>query len=465
MRELDRRCCADGVTVLEDVEFPPSFEPQRTELAFAREGDLCEVYIDEEVDYLGRDDRWRDIVERPVVSGGARPLLSVEGGVGDAIAVVESWLERARRVDGGANHAEEPTVDVGEVAEGALVEPEADELRNLVAVHAREGAFAGYTGRRGELRRLKTNLLRESKPGALLYGPPGVGKTTLVEMLAAEVAEGRVPEGLLDTPIFELPLGRLLENARGLGDVERAARRLLDRPEEPIFFLDEIHQLGRREFGALADQLKPPVERGDVRVIGATTPTDWRQLDDPAFERRLTQIRVGEPSLDETLEMAEAKAEDLEEHHGLSIPERRMREAIVASDRYVCDGHFPDKAVDVLDHASAMQLADDSSDSREEQGMLERDSVLAAVAAQGGLPAELLDEDEVVSGVESTFEAVGDELIGQDDALETLRRTLVSQYRSRFVGWERAVDDLDSPDDRRPVASLFACGPTGVGKT
>jgi ATP-dependent Clp protease ATP-binding subunit ClpC len=206
------------------------------------------------------------------------------------------------------------------------------------------------------LRALKTNLIRESKPGIVLIGKEGVGKTAIVEMLAMDIAFNRdIPATLTNTPIYDLPLGSLVENGRYIGDIERQARRYLDVHGRPIFFADEIHQLARQELRPLADILKPALAAGRIRLVGATTPAEWRKVEDNAFKRRFMDLTVEEPSPWDTFQMLTQRVKALASHHQIEIDEALVREAIMLCSRYVPMRQFPDKAIDILDLAAALQ--------------------------------------------------------------------------------------------------------------
>jgi len=322
-----------------------------------------------------------------------------------------------------------------------------------------------FAGRRRQLRTLQTALLRATKPGVALIGVPGVGKTTLVRMLAAEIAAGVAPPTLARSAIFEVSLGHLVEQGRPNGANEEHLRRLIsDVPEGSVLFIDELNQLVRTELRGLGDAIKPMLDRGELRLVGATTPTGWKEVADEAFRRRFLEVVVDEPSTKETFEMIHQRKVDLEDHHDLEMNEEIVREAIVLADRCLPLRSFPDKAVDLLDHAGAIQTCA-SRASTDEEVRLERRFLLEATAVESGQAVELLDRDGCEALLDDTVAALGLRLLGQDEIFEKLERVLKARTSMRFLSWDSAARTLDNQSDRRPLAAVLACGPTGVGKT
>lgn len=343
-----------GLVVIPRVSLPPSFAPRETDVVFLATPGACEIFISDTITYVGRDQAWHELLQAPSTEGRTRRVGSARGDFFSGLSKAIELLEQA------GNEADDPSDAVDRPEEGpeAARRPQRHQrpvgpLRDLVELARRNPQ--PFFGRTVEMASLKTNLIRHTKPGVLLKGEPGVGKTTVVHMLAAEIAAQRVPSGLVDTPVYDLPLGTLVEGARHVGDIERQLRRLVTVPGRPIFFLDEIHQLGRQELRPVCDILKPALADGVIRVIGATTTTDWRTLQDDAFKRRFLEIRVDEPTPVETFLMLRERCKALADHHGILIDEVTIRRAIIYAARFLPSRRFPDKAIDLLDQAAAMQ--------------------------------------------------------------------------------------------------------------
>ncbi len=478
---LDRREVASlasqygeaGMLVLSGVRLPQVFSPPSSDVVFLEVAGGCEVYIDAAVAYRGPNEQWRGLMSGRPDPGGTRRVLEGQPGF---IAAVNRFLA-ALSV---ARVAAPPREPVAHAQRNAAPEQPRGEprrrpeepagLRDLVAQARSLPERPVYEGRERELRALMTNLLRETKPGVVIVGSAGVGKTTLVRMLAAEIAWNEaLSPGLADTPIYDLPLGSLLEDVRAVGDLERRLRDLLERPGRPIFFLDEIHQLMRPELAPLRDLLKPALAEGTLRAIGASTVVEWGRVRDKAFERRFLELRLVEPNPEETYRMMGPRLHTLERHHALGTPDEVLREAVMLADRYLPARSFPDKAIDLLDHAAALQRSEafGPGDPRaaEQGGRLERRYLIHAVAAQTGLDPALLDAASCSRLVDGAIDSLHARLHGQDESFERIGRTLRSRVAMGFVGWPQAMRTLRSGWDRRPLACFLACGPTGVGKT
>ncbi len=356
-----------GAVTVPGVSLPVGFQPRLADFVFLAVGQECEVHIAANAIYHGPDPQWRECQERPEEPGGCRLVGAVRGDFFSGVNFVVGMLEQAAAdlldpwaADEDAGAAVEPDIGADwpvEASSGAGEERRL--LRNLVE-EARTQSLK-VVGREQETLALKTSLLRQSKPGVVLLGMPGVGKTAMVEKLAHEIAhDDNLPAGIRNVSIFDLPLSRLLESAQILGDVQRVARELMEAPDRPIFFLDEIHQLAHPGISALCDLFKPALAAGSLRVIGATTPAEWQRLEDEAFKRRFLEVHVPEPSPEEAFVMVRARARELAEHHGLEIPDSLVREAVMLAVRFLPNRYLPDKAIDLLDHTAAMQLAEGS---------------------------------------------------------------------------------------------------------
>ncbi len=218
-------------------------------------------------------------------------------------------------------------------------------------------------GRKQELRQLVRTLARKKKNNPVLVGPAGVGKTAIVEGLATRIAAGRVPDELKDARLVELSTAGLVAGTKYRGQFEERLLGLVKEVKQAgnvILFIDEIHTIlraGAVEGGALdaGNILKPALARGDLRVIGATTPDEYRQYigQDAALERRFQPVWVGEPAPEEALEVLRGVKERYEAHHGVFIADDALEAAVQLSAGWLPGRHLPDKALDLLDEACA----------------------------------------------------------------------------------------------------------------
>ncbi len=197
----------------------------------------------------------------------------------------------------------------------------------------------------------------------MLIGEPGVGKTAIVEGLAQRIARGDVPENLKNKSIFSLDMGSLIAGAKYRGEFEERLKAVLNEVKKSngdiIMFIDEIHNIvgaGKTEGSMDAGNLlKPMLARGELHLIGATTTDEYRQYmeKDRALERRFQKVPVAEPSVDDTITILRGLRERYEIHHGVRIHDNALVAAAKLSDRYITDRYLPDKALDLVDEASA----------------------------------------------------------------------------------------------------------------
>jgi len=233
---------------------------------------------------------------------------------------------------------------------------------------ARNGKLDPVIGRDEEIRRTMQILLRRTKNNPVLIGEPGVGKTAIIEGLAQRIVKGDVPEGLQNKKIISLQIADLLAGAKFRGDFEErlksVIKEVVDSQGEIILFIDEIHTIvgaGKGEGSTDAgNMLKPALARGELRLIGATTLKEYREIEkDAALERRFQPVYVGEPSVEETISILRGIKEKYELHHGVRITDSAIIAASKLSHRYLPDRKLPDKAIDLIDEAASrirMQL-------------------------------------------------------------------------------------------------------------
>ncbi|MBI5105162.1 MAG: ATP-dependent Clp protease ATP-binding subunit, partial [Solirubrobacterales bacterium] len=247
-------------------------------------------------------------------------------------------------------------------AEPQTATPALDEFGRDLTAEAAAGRIDPVIGRADEIAQTVEILARRRKNNAVLIGEPGVGKTAIVEGLAARVADGDVPEPLRGSRVVALDLGGMLAGAQYRGQFEQRLKAALEEAADPdngvLLFVDELHTIlgaGAAE-GAMdaANILKPLLARGELRMVGATTLAEYRKIErDGALARRFSAVTVDEPSVDETIAVLQGLRAAYEEHHGCAIADEALVAAAKLSDRYVTEYHLPDKAIDLVDQAAA----------------------------------------------------------------------------------------------------------------
>lgn len=332
-----------------------------------------------------------------------------------------------------------------------------DQYSRDLTLIAGGGGADPVVGREREIIRVIQILSRRTKNNPVLVGEPGVGKTAVAEGLARRVARGEVPDTLKNRRIVTLDLASMLAGTKYRGDFEDRVKCIIkevQRAGDVIVFIDELHTIvgaGSAE-GAIdaANILKPALGRGEIQVIGATTPEEYRKHieKDAALERRFQPVDVPEPDEACCVRMLRALRGSLETHHGLQITDEAISAAVRLSVRYICDRFLPDKAIDLLDEAASHVRLESGPQARQ---TVEASDVADVVSAWTGVPASAISEPES-ERLLRLEEALHRRVIGQDEAVSAVARAI----RRGRVGLS---------DPRRPMGSFIFLGPTGVGKT
>ncbi|BAY96873.1 ATPase [Tolypothrix tenuis PCC 7101] len=381
--------------------------------------------------------------------------------------------------------------------------------RNLTKL-AQEGRLDPIVGRDKEIERAIQILGRRTKSNPVLIGEPGVGKTAIAEGLAQRIINQDVPEVLQDKQVISLDMGLLVAGTRFRGDFEERIKKIVDEIRSVgniILVIDEIHTLvgaGGTEGGLdAANILKPALARGELQCVGATTLDEYRQHieRDAALERRFQPIMVGEPTVEETIQILYGLRGAYEQHHKVTISDTAVVAAAELSDRYISDRFLPDKAIDLIDEAGSRvrlrnsQLSSNKELKRELAGVTKakeeavrvqdfdkagqlRDQELELqnklyAESEAGTPGKspVVDEEDIAQIVASWTGVPVNKLTESESELllhleDTLHQRLIGQEQavtavSRAI--RRARVGLKNPN--RPIASFIFSGPTGVGKT
>ncbi len=386
--------------------------------------------------------------------------------------------------------------------------------RNLTKQSA-EGKLDPVVGRQTEIERLMQILSRRTKNNPVLIGEPGVGKTAVVEGLAARIATNQVPELLKNKQIYTLDLAALVAGSKYRGEFEERLKKVMKeimQRGDIILFIDELHNLvgaGAAE-GAIdaASILKPALARGELQTIGATTLDEYRKYleRDAALERRFQQVRVEEPSVDDTVQILRGLRDRYEAHHRVKITDEALRASAELADRYIQDRHLPDKAIDLIDEAaSRMRIRSMSAPPRyreleEEIDRVRKEKEASIEAQEFEKAASLRDKERKLTQKKRELEEqwrsaenleeqpeVGEEeiadIVSMWTGIPVFKLTEAESQRlirmeeelhKRVVGQEEAIVAVAKSirraragikDPKRPTGSFIFLGPSGVGKT
>jgi ATP-dependent Clp protease ATP-binding subunit ClpB len=322
---------------------------------------------------------------------------------------------------------------------------------------ARDGKLDPVIGRDEEVRRAIQILLRRTKNNPVLIGEPGVGKTAIAEGLAQRIVKKDVPEGLQGKRIIQLDMGSLLAGAKYRGEFEERLKGVISETVqsggEVLIFVDELHTIvgaGKAE-GAVdaGNMLKPPLARGELRMIGATTLKEYRAIEkDAALERRFQPIMVDEPSVEETISILRGIKEKYEVHHGVRITDPALIAAATLSHRYIADRQLPDKAIDLIDEAASRirvqldSLPEEIDDLRRRRLQLEIEQEALKKEADTESANRLLRIEEELRAIEDQIGQAQSDWEAERKILEELRTTQeqLDSVRTQIDAAERDYD-------------------------
>ncbi|WP_417752104.1 ATP-dependent Clp protease ATP-binding subunit [Senegalimassilia anaerobia] len=437
--------------------------------------------------------------------GTALDVLSRLGVKGDDIRTALNDLVGQSPVYAGRN----PFEAAGTVPDSALKEFGTD-----LTQKARDGKLDPVIGRAGEIERVMQILSRRQKNNPLLIGEPGVGKTAVAEGLAQLIVSNQVPDILRGKRLLTLDVSALVAGSKYRGEFEDRLKKCIKEVKDAgdiILFIDEMHTLigaGSAE-GSIdaAAILKPPLSRGEIQVIGATTIDEYRKHleKDSALERRFQPITVGEPNEEQALRIMEGLRDRYEAHHQVHFTDEALQAAVTLSDRYIQDRFLPDKAIDVMDEAGArmrirnMTLPDELREMDDKLRQIRSDKDKAIAEQDFERAAKLRDQESAVKDERAAAEKKWAEdsqksvhqVTAQDiaDVVSMTTGVPVSNLteaetekllrmegvlHERVIGQEEAVTALSKAirrsraglkDPKRPAGSFIFLGPSGVGKT
>lgn len=392
--------------------------------------------------------------------------------------------------------------------------PTLDQLGIDLTAAARAGKLDPVIGRHKEIERVIQILSRRTKNNPALVGEPGVGKTAIVEGLAHRIVAGDVPESLHNKRLLTLDMGSLVAGTKYRGEFEERLKKVIEEIKSSgncVLFVDELHTIvgaGAAE-GAIdaANILKPPLARGELQCIGATTQDEYRKYveRDAALERRFQPVHVEEPTQEETVEILMGIRQRYEDHHSLTISDEAIKAAVPLAARYIPDRFLPDKAIDLIDEASSRVRIKRGvvpigvRDARHGLEIVKKDKEEAIGSQQYEFAAELRDREiqltERLQKMEQGWQSeqsLEKPIVNEEDIAEIVsmwtgipvtrlagdetKRLLQMEgvLHERIIGQDEAIKMVSKAirraragikDPRRPIGSFIFLGPTGVGKT
>ncbi len=339
---------------------------------------------------------------------------------------------------------------------------------------AREGKLDPVVGRYPEIERAVQILGRRTKNNPILVGEPGVGKTAIAEGLAQRIVDGDVSSLLADKEVISLDMGSLLGGTKFRGEFEERLKSIVEEVRAAgniILVIDEIHTIvGAGAMGGAMDaanMLKPALARGELQCLGSTTLDEYRQYieGDAALDRRFQKVMVGEPSIEDAIEILQGLRKTYEDFHKVKYTDEAIKTAVTFSERYITDRFLLDKAIDLIDEAGSRTHLNHCLQQGKEENevdvpiinpealtpVVDEEAIAKIVAAWTGVPVTKMTETES-EALMYLEDDLHQRVIGQDEAVKAVSRAL---RRSRSGLGDRS----------RPIASLFFSGPTGVGKT
>ncbi|WP_235736221.1 ATP-dependent chaperone ClpB [Nocardioides alcanivorans] len=346
---------------------------------------------------------------------------------------------------------------------------------------AEDGRLDPVIGRDAEIRRVIQVLSRRTKNNPVLIGEPGVGKTAVVEGLAQRVVTGDVPDSLKGRRVLSLDLAAMVAGAKYRGEFEERLKAVLeeikDAGGEVITFIDELHTVvgaGGGSEGAMdaGNMLKPMLARGELHMIGATTLDEYRENieKDPALERRFQQVYVGEPSVEDTIQILRGIQEKYEAHHGVRITDAALVAAATLSDRYITGRQLPDKAIDLIDEAASRLRMERESSPEEidqlrrsvdrlkmEEFALQKESDEASRERLERLRADLADQAEELRALEARWEAEKSTLEGEGELRKQLDQLRVEADRLLREGKLQEASEINYariPELEKQIAAV-----------
>ena len=385
--------------------------------------------------------------------------------------------------------------------------------KNLTQM-ASEGKIDPVVGRAEEINRVMQILARRTKNNPCLVGDPGVGKTAIAEGLALAIVNDDVPDIIKGKTVYSVDMGSMIAGSKYRGDFEERIKNVLEESAsdpDVILFIDEIHTLvgaGNGSEGGLdaANIMKPMLTRNELQLIGATTLDEYSKYieKDSALERRFQKVIVDEPSQSEAIQILKGLRSKYEEHHKIKITDEAIEQAVILSSRYISDRFLPDKAIDLIDEASARKrinfaVSDRTKDYKKRLEEIESQKAIASANLEFETAEELKNEEEKIKAELEALKAkaVADEngfsgTLTVDDVADVLSKwsgipvakitetdaerlkNLENELKARVIGQDEAVTAISKAirrsrlglkDPGKPSGSFIFLGTTGVGKT